>query len=342
MLRDLHLTTARVEERIGAEEIALLAEVGVAEDAYAEIAPPIAARVLALAADVGDRVEKGTAMAELQSSELGHARSDYLAARARADAARRQAERLRSLSAERIAPKRELESGVAEAAAAEAEVAAARAALDALGVGEEPASSADVSRFALRAPLAGTVLERDAALGRMTDPAKPMFRVADLSRVWLIAHAFERESARIAAGATARVTLQALPERELEGRVTVVGRVVDPAARTVPVRVVLHTPDHLLRPGLSARARVAASDASGRILTLPASATQRVENAWVVFVPRGPAEFEVRRIGRGRDLGAEVEILSGLESGETVVVDGAFLLKAEVEKAHGGGEHHHH
>ena len=63
----------------------------------------------------------------------------------------------------------------------------------------------------------------------------------------------------------------------------------------------------------------------------------------MVFLPaRRANSFEIRKVGRGRDLGGEVEILSGLEGGETVVVDGAFLLKAEAEKARGMGEHHEH
>jgi membrane fusion protein, heavy metal efflux system len=75
---------------------------------------------------------------------------------------------------------------------------------------------------------------------------------------------------------------------------------------------------------------------------VPAAALQRLDDAWCVFVPRGPGAFEVRTVGRGRDLGGEVEVLSGLSAGETVVVEGAFLLKAEGEKAEGAGAHHDH
>jgi cobalt-zinc-cadmium efflux system membrane fusion protein len=75
---------------------------------------------------------------------------------------------------------------------------------------------------------------------------------------------------------------------------------------------------------------------------VPVASLQRLDDAWVVFVPRGEAVFEVRRVGRGRDLGGEVEIVSGAAAGERVVVDGAFLLKAEAEKARGEGAHHDH
>jgi cobalt-zinc-cadmium efflux system membrane fusion protein len=74
---------------------------------------------------------------------------------------------------------------------------------------------------------------------------------------------------------------------------------------------------------------------------VPAAAVQRVGEPWVVIVPQRDDTFAVRAVGRGRDLGTEVEIATGLNGSETVVVDGAFLLKAEAEKAVGGDEHGH-
>ena len=83
-------------------------------------------------------------------------------------------------------------------------------------------------------------------------------------------------------------------------------------------------------------------DAAEKIVAVPAAALQRSQEGWSVFVPRDKGEFEVRAVGRGRDLGGEVEVISGLAPGERVVVDGAFLLKAEREKARGEGGHHDH
>jgi cobalt-zinc-cadmium efflux system membrane fusion protein len=78
------------------------------------------------------------------------------------------------------------------------------------------------------------------------------------------------------------------------------------------------------------------------LVAVPAAALQRLGDRWCVFVPRHEGEFEIREVGRGRDLGGEVEVLSGLRAGETIVVEGAFLLKAEADKARGEGEHHDH
>jgi membrane fusion protein, heavy metal efflux system len=80
----------------------------------------------------------------------------------------------------------------------------------------------------------------------------------------------------------------------------------------------------------------------GTLLSVPVAALQRLHDAWCVFIPREKGRFEVRTVGRGRDLGGEVEVVSGLTAGETVVVEGAFLLKAEGEKAEGEGGHHDH
>ena len=75
------------------------------------------------------------------------------------------------------------------------------------------------------------------------------------------------------------------------------------------------------------------------MLSVPIAAVQRVRNEWCVFIPKDAGVYEIRKIGRGRDLGTEVEVLSGLKAGETIVVDGAFLLKSQAEKGEGGHGH---
>jgi cobalt-zinc-cadmium efflux system membrane fusion protein len=176
----------------------------------------------------------------------------------------------------------------------------------------------------------------------MVDPEHVAFRIGDLTSVWLVAHVFERDAVRVAIGAPARVTLAAFPGQTFTGRVTYVGRQVEAQSRTIPVRVELANPRGLLRPGMSASAWLQVSTAGQSVVTVPVAALQRVRDHWAVFVPKSARTFEIRNVGRGRDLQGEVEILTGLQPGETVVVDGAFLLKAEAEKAEGGGDHHDH
>jgi cobalt-zinc-cadmium efflux system membrane fusion protein len=195
----------------------------------------------------------------------------------------------------------------------------------------------------LASPLAGTVIERAAVLGRMTDAEHLLFTVGDLDRLWLVVHAFERDALRIRAGASARVSFPALPGELVTGTITRIGSRVDPTSRTVDVRIELENPTGVLRPGMSASALVPLGDAGQPVVTVPLESVQRDASGWCVFIPRAEAgEFEVRAVGRGRELGGEVEVVSGLRAGERVVVDGAFLLKAEADEARGGGGHEHH
>ena len=173
----------------------------------------------------------------------------------------------------------------------------------------------------------------------MLDPATPAFRIGDLSTLWLTVHAFERDAVRDRTGAVARARRSPrLPGQDFRGTVTLVGRQVERESRTVPVRIDVRNSGGLLRPGMSATA------------SLPVGATGHADPGRAgrgrAARPRTSGACSCRKdagrrsrfgaIGRGRDLGGEVEILSGLAAGETIVVDGAFLLKAQAEKGEGG------
>ncbi len=342
MLRDLKITTASVEERPGGEGMVLLGELHVNENAYAEIGSPIPARVLAVHAASGQSAFTGQALATLQSTELGKARSELITANAKLELARQTLERKRRLASERIVSQREVQEAEAAASATEADVRAARAELRALGVSMDLDDNSDSSQFSLRSSINGTVLERTAVRGQLADPAQSLFRVGDLSNLWLMVQAFERDAVRLKLGFPVRITFAALPGTTFTGKVGLIGKQVNPQSRTIPVRVNVHNEGGLLRPGMSASAWVTPGADATKILAVPAAAMQRIGDDWVAFIPRSSDTFEIRRVGRGRDLASEIEVVSGLKAGETVVVDGSFLLKAEADKARGEGEEHDH
>lgn len=342
MLRDLRITTRPVESRTGGDLVVLLGELAVDQRAYAEVGTPVAARITRLLANAGDSVRAGQTLAELASPDLGRARAEYLSASARLRLAEAVLERKRGLAAEKIVPLREVQEAESAVGEARAAVRASRAAISAFG--EEPPSDdgdrAESSVFVLRSPVDGTVIQRTAVLGQMLDPAAPAFRVGNLATLWLTVHAFERDAVRIRQGVTARLAFPALPGQDFEGRVTNVGRHVESDSRTVPVRIDVENRQNLLRPGMSATATLPVGETGAAILTVPVASVQRVRNEWCVFLPKDSSHFEIRRIGRGRDLGGEVEVLSGLREGETIVVDGAFLLKAQAEKGEADHDAH--
>lgn len=343
MMRDLRVTTRPVETRVGGDRITLLGELAVNQGAYAEAGVPVSARVTRVLANAGDVVRRAAVLAELTSADLGRARADYLSAQARVTLASAALERKRGLAAERISPLREVQEAESELAAAQATARSARATIAAFGEAPPRPGDADdaiTSTFLLRAPVTGAVLERSVAVGQMLDPGVAAFRIADLSTLWLTVHAFERDAVRIERGAAARLAFAALPGEDFTGTVRMVGRQVNRDSRTVDVRIDVRNTDGRLRPGMTATASLPAGASGARILTVPVGAVQRVRNEWCVFIPKAEGAFEIRRIGRGRDLDGEVEVLSGLTAGDSIVVDGAFLLKAQSEK--GAGDHDEH
>lgn len=332
MMRDLRVTIGKAKSRAAGETVSALGELHVNEDAYAEVASPVAARVAQIRARPGDQVTAGQVLAQLTSPELGQARAELEAASSRLTVARKTTERKRSLLAERLVPEREqLE---AEAALTEAEAAynVATAALHKYG------GTAGDASLTIKSPLAGTVIDRSVVMGQLADPAKTLFRVGDLSVLWLVAHVFERDAVRVVPGGQATASFAALPGKTSEAVIRTIGREVDPASRTIAIRLDVANPDGVLRPGMSATVSLALGEPGGApVVVVPAAAVQRVDAAWAVFIPHGEGNFEARPIGRGRDLSGDVEVVSGLKPGEDLVIDGAFLLKAEADKARGGG-----
>jgi membrane fusion protein, heavy metal efflux system len=334
MMRDLRVTTGKAQARAAAETVSALGELHVNEDTYAEIAAPVAARVIKVLAKPGDTVTAGQVLAELHSPELVQARAEAEAARARLEVARKTAERKRGLAADQLVPEREKLEAEAALTDAEAAYHVAESALRRFGAGAGDAV------LAIRSPIAGTVIDRAIVMGQLADPSKTLFRVGDLATLWLVAHVFERDAVRVQIGRPASASFAALPGKTFEAMIRSIGREVDAASRTIAIRLDVPNAGGVLRPGMSASASMPLGDVGDApVVVVPAAAVQRVGATWVVFLPRGAATFEARPIGRGRDLSGDVEVLSGLQAGDELVVDGAFLLKAEADKARGGGEH---
>jgi cobalt-zinc-cadmium efflux system membrane fusion protein len=282
----------------------------------------------------GDTITAGQVLARLDSPELAQSRAEVDAARVRLEIARKTWERKRGLIADRLIPERETLEAQAALTEAEAAYNVATSSLRKFGGG------AGESTLAIKSPIGGTVIDRTVVMGQLADPSKTLFRIGDLSTLWLVAHVFERDAVRVQNGRPASASFAALPGKTFEAVIRSIGREVDAASRTIAIRLDVPNPEAILRPGMSATVSMPLGDVGAApVIVVPAAAVQRVGSEWVVFLPHGEGAFEARSIGRGRDVSGEVEILSGLAPGDELVIDGAFLLKAEADKARGGGEH---
>ena len=294
-------------------------------------------RIVMLRADIGERVRSGQPLAVLESPAVGQLRSEEHEAEALLQIAEENFAREQRLEQQGISSRKELLDAKADLRRAEAALRSARERLRVLGAGH-----GDGGQFAITAPFAGVVVQRDASRGEMASPADQLFTVADLSRVWIELDIFERDLPRVAVGQPVSVTTTAYPGREFPGRIVYVGAVVDTTTRTVPARVEVPNSDGMLRPGMFATATIRVGGGGGPRPVVPRDAVQELEGRQVVFV-RGdrPGEFRPQPVELGETVdSARVGIREGLSPGDSVVVSGAFMLRSELAKGE-IGEHGH-
>jgi Cu(I)/Ag(I) efflux system membrane fusion protein len=179
----------------------------------------------------------------------------------------------------------------------------------------------------LRAPMDGVVLEKKAVEGMRAAPGELLFRIVDLSTVWMIAEVFEQDVADIALGQTAEVTLLAYPGRRFPGTVTFVYPMMTAATRTARVRIELPNPGGALMPDMYGAVSIASGET--RVLAVPDSAVIDSGMRKIVLVEKGEGRFEPREIKTGRRGDGHVAVLEGVGEGEKVVVAANFLIDAE-------------
>jgi len=299
------------------------------------VGPRTQGRIRHVYVDIGSRVRAGDTLAVLDSPELGAAQARWAQARVNRDVAARNADRAERLFRDGIVSERRRLEASAELASRDAELASALQALVALGAEPDTAAS---GLFVLRAPLDGEVVEKHAVVGEVVGPEAGLFIVGELARVWLVLDLFETDLGRVHAGLPARVIADAFPDRPFDATLTLVSAVVDTISRTVKVRVEIPNQQHLLKPGMFARAGIAVDQRAG-VAGIPHDAVQQVDGRSVVFVPAGPGRFRVRPITVGAPrAGGWVEVTEGLGRGDSFVVAGSFALKAHLLRATFGEE----
>lgn len=313
------------------------AEVQLIPDRVAHVTSLVAGQVVEARVSLGDRVEKGAVLATLRSVELGQARSEQSRAAAAVESARANYERQQTLEREGIGSQRALQEARAAFEQSRADLAGARDRLGVYGGGGTVGAA-----MALRAPIAGTIIERHATAGEISKVDDPLFVVADTSRVWVLGRVYEQDVGRVTAGASVSVHLAAYPDRSWKGTLSQVASVLDERTRTLPVRVELDNPDGVLRPGLFGTLTLATDPSAPLMPVVPESAVQTVRGRELVFVP-GEQAGEFRAVSvrvAGRDHG-RVSIEDGLAAGAEVVVRGAFVLKSELLRDEMGEGHAH-
>lgn len=181
----------------------------------------------------------------------------------------------------------------------------------------------------LRAPADGIVMEKMAIPGMRFAAGDPLYRLVDLSTVWLIADVFEQDLGAIREGQKVNATVTAYPSEVFTGTVAFIYPSVSQETRTTKVRVEIANPDGRLKMDMSANVELAAGASEGLVLTVPDSAVLNSGTRQAVLVDLGEGRFEPRAVTLGGAADGYYEVKSGLAAGEPVVVGANFLIDAE-------------
>lgn len=308
----------------------------------ARVVPRVSGVVLQAEKQQGDRVRRGELMAVISSRELADAKSDYLAASQRLEFARVALEREESLWKKKISAEQDYLA--ARRAFDESELQQELAAQKLLALGLDAQSIAGFSsaapqrlpRYEIRAPLDGTVTERNVTVGEAVGAEQNIFVIADLSSVWVNVAVYAKDVSAIREGQEATVRSVDLG-REAVSRITYLGPLVGETTRAATARLVLPKRDGAWRPGLFVSV-VVVREATTVPVAVASEAIQSFRDWQVVFVRYGDW-FEGRPLELGRSDGQWVEVLSGLSQGEEYAAANSFAVKAEIGKL--GATHDH-
>ena len=323
----------------------------VPENRVAIIGPVHEGRLVRLYAGQGSNVRKWQKLADLESADLDDAEAEYLKALAEYENARRTSEvevtlaqatydRTKLLYEKTITAGKNLQaaehdlelakaSGASSVAGTKAGLIAARRHLLILGLKESdinslPNKSNLSAVFSLTSPLQGVVVERNATIGATVGTDANVFKIIDISSVWIDANVFEKDLERVKFGQPVKVTVPAFPGVSFSGRVILVSSVVDPETRTVKVRTEVPNPGGRLKPDMFANVEII-TDLHRTAISIPQSAVLNDAGKTVVFVADGGG-FKRRVVTAGIQSNDRVEIIDGLAAGDKVVVKGNYLL----------------
>jgi cobalt-zinc-cadmium efflux system membrane fusion protein len=306
------------------------------QNELAHVTTLIRGRVVQVHVDVGQDVKKDALLALLHSTDLGVAEGAYLKAAAKLHEKELAYERAKDLYEQKVVSLAELQRREAEMKTARAEIREAQNRLELFGVPRQEVERLDREQtikvdVPLRAPFDGRVIMRNITRGEVVETQQQLFTVADLSDVWVVGNVPEKDVQFIRKDQKVNVIVSAYPHAIVQGTITYLGDVLDPATRTMRLRVAVLNPDRLLKPEMFATVLVYAST-NPDALTVPLEAVQNGPAGTILFVQRSTNEFEMRTVKLGEEQGEMVTVLEGVSAGERVVTKGSFVLKSEMER----------
>lgn len=306
------------------------------------ITPLLNGRIVGIKKFTGETVDKDEVIASLFSPELGEAKTDYKAALAALTFAEPTLEREKVLYEKNISSEDEYLKAKTDKDKAQAHLAGARNRLITAGLSldeirklSSQTSDEEFPRIDLHAPRSGIILARNVSEGEHTDGSRSLFTISDLSSLWMWADIYEKDLKKVYKGLAEKKNLEVkvfapvLSGEEFSGTLELLGGEVDRHTRTIKARIRIKNSELLLRPGMFAHCRILIPDHK-KTLSVPREAVQTDEGESFVFLFLKDDLWVRRDVSVGRKSDDRIEILDGLVSGDSVITQGAFMLKSDV------------
>jgi cobalt-zinc-cadmium efflux system membrane fusion protein len=287
--------------------------------------PPAGGRIVEMKVRPWDWVEKGQTLATIESSDLSRAVADYHKALADYQVKQQQLARSADLLTHDAIAQKDYQQAQADEQSAQAELDATKEQVRVFGMDPDHASS----QLLVAAPRSGVILDVGASPGEFSNALsapEPLCTIADISTVWALGDIYESDLAAAKTGESAQLTLNAYPGEHWSGRINVVSDAVDPNTRTLHVRIVLPNPGSRLKPSMFGSIRLLRSSRQG--ILVPAAAVIREGNDAYIFASEGHGHYQRRTVVVGQSSDGSLELTSGVKAGDTIVSQGALLLRA--------------
>ena len=313
------------------------------DDTTTPVFSPFSGQVTRVMAKLGDMVRKGDPLMTVAASEFAQARSNLINARAQLNLATATEKRLHGLYEAKAAALKDWLQSQADLTAAESNLQAVQNQLRILGKSDSEINALENEKNAsgvspevpVRAPVSGTVIQRQVGLGQniqsvSAGAGNPVFTIGNLSTVWLVANVREDDAPLMRVGQAVEVHVLAMPERIFRAKISWVAPAVDPNTHRLPVRAEIKNGDGVLKPMMFASFNIVTGNEVSSI-GIPQSAIVYEGSEAHVFAANDDGTLVVRPIRVGRVTGDMIEVTSGLTAGDKIVTRGALFIDRAAE-----------
>lgn len=318
MMRRCRFAPARLQET--QTELKLFGKVTADNNRQAQVYPVVGGEVLRIHAELGDYVRQGQVLATIRSSEVAEFQKERLDAQSDVAVAEKNLRVARDLFAGQLNSERDV-------TAAEQELAKARAAQRRIGEVYTIYKLGSGSQYNLSAPISGFIIRKDINQNEQlrSDRSEPVFAIAQISEVWVLANVNESDIGQVREGMEAVITTISYPDRSYRGKVDKIFNAIDPETKALKVRIRIPNADLSLKPEMNATVALRASDGHRRV-AVPSSALIFDKSRTWVMVFKSRTRLETRPVEVFRELGDTAYLESGLQEGETIISQNGLML----------------